>query len=148
VGVSLSDRRAVKAQKLVAAAAALAGRERPTEADLWPLLYAVPTADGQRVAREALRDLLARSENPALSAAAAEASQGPLARAARIAAAGQAALDARPEGDAAAQQAWRLRLEGVAREIDAGFAASALPPELRELREKIVALTREPVAAA
>ena len=80
-GVTLSDRRAVKVQRLIAAAGALAGRESPTEADLWPIIYAVPTEEGQALARTALRDLLARSENAALPAASAEASSGPRARA-------------------------------------------------------------------
>jgi MoxR-like ATPase len=34
-------------------------------------------------------------------------------------------------------EAWRLRLEGVAREIDAGFAASALPESLAAVRARI-----------
>jgi MoxR-like ATPase len=139
-GISLSDRRAVKAQRLVAAAAVMAGRERPTEADLWPLVMAVPTREGQGAARDALRDVLARSENAALAAAAAEASLGPLARAARIAAAGEEALAARPDGGGeVALEGWRLKLEGIAREIDAGFAKTALPPGLAALRPRLVA---------
>ena len=34
---------------------------------------------------------------------------------------------------------WRLKLEGVVREIDAGFSREALPADLAELRERIVA---------
>jgi MoxR-like ATPase len=140
-GVTLSDRRAVKVQRLVAAAAVMAGRAQPTEADLWPIVIAVPTREGQSAARDALRDVLSRTENPALAAAAAEASLGPLARAARIAAAGDEALAERPVegGDAGATEAWRLKLEGVAREIDAGFAATALPEGLAAVRARIVA---------
>ncbi|HEX7181679.1 MAG TPA: AAA family ATPase [Thermoanaerobaculia bacterium] len=143
-GIVLSDRRAVKAQRLIAAAAALAGRTRPTDADLWPLILAVPNREQQSLARECLDDVLAQSENAALPAAAEEASLGPLARAARIAAAGREALRARPQsadevGD------WCLRLEGIAREIDAGFAPEALPGELAEVRAGIVeALRRAP----
>jgi len=33
---------------------------------------------------------------------------------------------------------WTARLEAVAREIDAGFAAGALPPDLAAMRERIV----------
>jgi MoxR-like ATPase len=146
-GVSLTDRRAVKVQRLVAAAAVLAGRDKPTEADLWPLVFAVPTAEGQRVAREQLRELLARSENEALAAAAAEASQGPLARATRIAAAGSELLAQKPEGDPVAIEAWRLKLEGVAREIDAGFTSEALPSSLKDLRAQIVAITQASAGA-
>jgi MoxR-like ATPase len=140
-GIALTDRRAVKVQKLIAAAAALAGRERPTEADIWPIILAVPTQQEQTVARECLRDLLDRAENSALGAAAEEASLGPLARAARIAGAGRELLSARPaEGDARLLDGWRLRLEGVAREIDAGFTADNLPPDLAEIRQQIVAI--------
>jgi MoxR-like ATPase len=142
-GITLSDRRAVKAQRLVAAAAALAGREVPTRADLWPIVFAVPTAEGHKVARDALRDLLAESENAALPAAAAEASLGPLARAARIAAFGREVLGERPaREDVAALAAWCLKLEGVAREIDAGFSPETLPAELRDLRARIVEAVR------
>ncbi|WP_253977130.1 hypothetical protein [Myxococcus dinghuensis] len=79
-GIPFSDRRAVKVQKLVAAAV-LAGRSAPGVADLWPLVYAVPTQESQALARDVLRDLLASTENASLSAAALEASAGPLARA-------------------------------------------------------------------
>lgn len=138
-GVALSDRRVVRAQRLVAAAAVLDGREAPSRADLWPLLYAVPTAEGQKVARDALRELLDRSKNATLAAAAAEASLGPLARAQRIVAAGRSALAAKPQGgDARELQAWRLRLEAVAREIDAGFAPDSIPPDLAVVRAELV----------
>lgn len=140
-GISLSDRRLVKVQRLVAAAAALAGRDRATDADLWPLVLAVPTREQQSLARETLRDVLAQSENAALPAAAEEASLGPLARATRIAAAGREALLARP-GTGDEVESWYLRLEGIAREIDAGFALEAMPHELAEVRAGIVAALR------
>jgi MoxR-like ATPase len=137
-GIVLSDRRMVKAQRLVAAAAALAGRSTPDVADLWPLIYTVPTQEAQALARDVLRELLAHSENPALAAAALEASAGPRARAQRIAQAGRTVLAARPvEGDDEALASWRLKLEGVARELDAGFAPEALPEELRAVREEL-----------
>jgi MoxR-like ATPase len=141
-GIVLSDRRAVKVQRLVAAAAALAGRERPTDADLWPLVLAVPTREQQSLARECLSGVLAHSENEALPAAAEEASLGPLARATRIVTAGREALRLRPAG-ADQVEDWCLRLEGIAREIDAGFAPEAMPHELAEVRAGIVAALRE-----
>jgi MoxR-like ATPase len=149
-GIALSDRRMVKAQRLVSAAAALAGRSTPSVADLWPLIYAVPSKEGQALARDVLRELLAHSENPALAAAALEASAGPLARAQRIAQAGRAVLAERPPGaDAEALASWRLKLEGVAREMDAGFAPEALPADLRAVREELsAALSRVVVAPA
>jgi MoxR-like ATPase len=146
-GVLLSDRRAVKVQRLVAAAAVMAGRATPTSADLWPLVMAVPSREGQAAARDALRDLLAESESSSLGAAAAEASLGPVARAARIAAAGEQALAARPEGGGDdAIEGWKLKLEGVAREIDACFSAPKMPAELASLRARLVAAIDPPPA--
>jgi MoxR-like ATPase len=141
-GIVLSDRRAVKAQRLVAAAAALAGRTKPTDADLWPLVLVVPTREQQSLARECLGDVLALSENATLPAAAEEASLGPLARASRIADAGREALRLRP-ATSEETESWCLRLEGIAREIDAGFAPEALPVDLAEVRAGIVAALRE-----
>jgi MoxR-like ATPase len=147
-GIGLSDRRAVKVQRLMAAAAALAGRQSPGMADLWPLIYAVPTQEGQALAREVLRDLLSATENPALAAAALEASAGPLARAQRIARAGREVLNDVPvSGSGEAYAAWRLKLEGVVREMDAGFAPETLPPELQVLREEIRAALEGPAQA-
>ncbi|MDY7230039.1 AAA family ATPase [Hyalangium rubrum] len=147
-GIGLSDRRAVKVQRLIAAAAALAGRRVPGVADLWPLIYAVPTKEGQALAREVLRELLASTENPALAAAALEASAGPLARAQRIARAGREVLGGRPMDSAVEElSAWRLKLEGVAREMDAGFAPEAMPAELLALREEIRAALAGPADA-
>lgn len=140
-GVGLSDRRAVKMQRLVAAAAVLDGRTRVTAADLWPIVFVAPTAEQQSLAREALHDLLASSRNTTLPAAAEEASLGPLARAARIVTAGRALIESRPDGgDGEAKIAWQLRIEGIAREIDAGFAPEQRTPELAALREEIVAI--------
>ncbi|MCY1030380.1 AAA family ATPase [Corallococcus sp. BB11-1] len=148
-GIGLSDRRAVKVQRLVAAAAALAGRTTPSVADLWPLIYAVPTKEAQALARDVLRDVLAASENTALPAAALEASAGPLARAQRIAQAGQVLLETRPpDEDADALTAWRLKLEGVAREMDAGFAPEALPDALRALRGEVAAVLGDAASRA
>lgn len=77
-GIGLSDRRAVKLQRLIAAAAVIAGRERATEADLWPIVFALPTAEAQRIGRDALRDVLEASENKTLQL------PGPLVRQVRI----------------------------------------------------------------
>ncbi|MEZ4322006.1 MAG: AAA family ATPase [Myxococcota bacterium] len=132
-GIQLSDRRAVKSQRVIAAAAVLAGRQRATDADLWPLVYVVPDTASQELARDVLRDLLASASNPALPSAAEEASRGPAARADRLVRAAEA-LFAAPERDLG----WRLKLEGVVREVDAGFAPGSLPPALAAVRERIV----------
>lgn len=147
-GVLLSDRRIVKAQRLIAAAAALGGRQQPSEADLWPLVLVVPTREQQNLARESLRSLMTRSENRALLAATEEASLGPLARAARLATAGREALAATPAaGDPAALEDRRLRLEGVAREIDAAFAVESLTGDLADVRAAIVEALQEAPAS-
>ena len=137
-GIELSDRRAVKTQRLIAAAALLAGRDVPTEADLWPLIHVVADQAGQRLARDALRDLLAAADNPALAHAAEEASAGPAARARRLIAAAEALLAAPPSPEAD-ETPWHLKLEGIVREIDAGFAPDDRPPELSEIRSRLVA---------
>ena len=36
------------------------------------------------------------------------------------------------------EEAWKLKLEGIAREIDAGFNAETIPNDLAEIRAKIV----------
>lgn len=136
-GIGLSDRRIVKVQRLVAAAAVLAGRRAAGEADLWPAFFAVPTHDEQTLAREVLRDLLRGSENDALRGAAEEASAGPLARASRLVEAARTLL-AESAHDDAARSHLRLRLEAVAREIDAGFDRAQLPEALAHERARIV----------
>jgi len=138
-GISLTDRRAVRAQKLIAAAALMAGRDKPTEADLWPLIFVLPTREQQSLGRDSLRDLLSATENPTLPVAAEEASLGPLARATRVAQAAREILGARPvDSDGEQNHAWRLQLEGIAREIDAGFTPEHMPAELIELRVRII----------
>jgi MoxR-like ATPase len=137
-GIYLTDRRIVKLQRLASAAAVIGGRTAPTDADLWTIVYAIPTIEGQALARDVLRELLAPSQNAALPAAALEASLGPVARAQRILEAGREILSARPDGNGAALEEWSLKLEGVAREIDAGFSKENLPQDLAALRERIV----------
>jgi MoxR-like ATPase len=139
-GVNLPDRRIVRVQRLVAAAAVLDGRTTATGADLWPIVWAVQTPQGQSLAREALGELLVPTQNRTLTAAAAEASSGPLARAARVVELGRSVLDGRPGGDADALATWRRRVEAIARDIDAGFRADALPPALAALRNEVVAV--------
>ncbi|MEZ4307559.1 MAG: AAA family ATPase [Polyangiaceae bacterium] len=142
-GIELSDRRIVRVQRLVAAAAALSGRARSTEADLWPILVALPTAEAQRVGRDTLRGLLAQSSNKALAAAAAETSLGPLARADKLTRDGRALLAIVPEG-AEKKAAHLLRLEGLLREIDASLAPASMPKSLSALREELARIVGSP----
>ncbi len=134
-GIRLSDRRAVKCQSLIAAAAALDGRNTATPSDLWPILYAIPTREQQSLAQDLLREALHHSDSATLPAAAEEASAGPLTKARRIADCGVALLANKPSSDGAM---WRLQLEGVAREIDASFPAAGLPDGLVSVRSRIV----------
>lgn len=146
-GIEWTDRRVVRSQRLVTAAAALAGRTQPTDADLWPLVFALPTAEAQRLGRDVLREILAHSESAALAAAAAEGSLGPLARAAKLVREGTALLAAAPS-DPAEKPAYLLRVEGLAREIDAGFTADSMPPDLRALRARVASTIRPEKAAS
>jgi MoxR-like ATPase len=131
-GIVLSDRRIVRSQRLIAAAAVLDGRLTATEGDLWPLMLAIPTREDQGRAEDALHDLLAQSRNRVAIAAAEDASHGADARAARLAQAAEEALAA-PADDQRL-----LRLEGIAREIDATFAPEVLPESLAAVRARLV----------
>lgn len=132
-GLVLSDRRAVKLVRLCCAAAAMADRVSPTTADLWPVVFAVPGADAQELARDALRPWLEATASPTLPAAAEAASAGPQQRALRLADAGRALL-AEPSGPRRI-----LRIEGLLREIDAGFSDDAVPADLRAVRNSLQA---------
>ena len=126
-GIQLSDRRIVKSQRLVAAAAVLAGRLDTPPADLWPLLYVLPTKEAQQSAREVLRELFAGAEHPHLFSAVEEATLQPASRAGRLAETARALLASPPED-------LRTQAEALLREIDANFSAERLPPVLAGLR--------------
>ena len=140
-GIDISDRRAVRAQNLIAAAAVLDGRNVATEADLWPLPLIVPTAEGQPVAREVLADLIASSANSSLPTAAEELSAGPVARARRIVLA--AANLELPDGPVSDTDV-RLRVEALLREVDAGFAPNDMPEDLAATRTKLTSALGQP----
>ena len=140
--VLLSDRRIVKAQQLVAAAAILAGRNAASRADLWPLLYVIPTASGQQSARETLRDVLAEARHPLLHAVVEEAAQHPLARVPRLQSSAKTLLAA-PNAENFRQQA-----EALLREIDANFESSDLPENLSQSRSKLIAALSATTGAA
>lgn len=137
-GIDLSDRRIVRIQKLIAAAAALGGREKPSEADLWPIVVALPTVEAQRLGRDVLRDFLSTSQNDALIAAAAHTSFGPLARASKLTQQALMLLSSSPSIESEVP-AYQLRIEGMLREIDAGFAQTQLPADLSDARTKLIA---------
>ncbi len=135
--IALSDRRIVKAQQLIAAAAVLAGRPAATRADLWPLLYVIPTLAGQQSAREVLRPLLAEARHPLLHAVVEQAAQQPLARVARLIESAETLL--------AHADVTRPAIEALLREIDVNFDAAQLPEELAQRRRRL--LTALPTGA-
>ncbi|ALN58837.1 ATPase RavA [Lysobacter enzymogenes] len=131
-GLSLSDRRIVKAQRLIAAAAVLAGRDHATEADLWPLFYVLPTREAQVAAQDVLRDSLAAAANPTLRAAVEHAALQPVSRVARLLEAARACLAGPGDAPGAGVIA-----EALLREIDANFDVDALPAELAAERARL-----------
>ena len=136
-GVLISDRRAVRSQNLIAAAAVLDARMTAAAEDLWVLPLIVPTADAQAAARDLLADLLQSSRNASLAHAAEEFSRGAHARAERLTRTGRELLD--EFGSEAADRDAGLRFEATLREIDAGFAAEDLPESLRGVRAELIA---------
>jgi MoxR-like ATPase len=135
-GVALSDRRAVRSQRLVAAAAVLDGRDHATPADLWVLPLVAPTADAQATIREALADVLAQGRSSTLLGAAEDFARGPAARADRLARTGTELLAG--HGELPAEPEQRLRLEATLREIDSAFDPAHLPDHLAEIRTRLV----------
>jgi len=131
-GLNLSDRRIVKSQRLIAAAAVLAGRVEATEADLWPLFYALPTREAQAKAQEVLRDSLLSAANPTLRAAVEHAVLQPMSRLTRLVEAARTCL--RDEDS----PALRTVAESLLREIDSNFDLQSLPPELATERSRLI----------
>jgi MoxR-like ATPase len=127
-GVQLSDRRIVKAQKLIAAAALLRASLQAEVCDLWPIFYVLPTAREQVLAREVLAKQLAVAHNPCLQSAVEWAAQKPISRTARLMEMAERALQSGEQNPAS-----------VLREIDANFGADDMPDGLRESRIQLVA---------
>jgi MoxR-like ATPase len=136
--IHLTDRRMVRSQRLVAAAALLDGRLAADGRDLWPVIFAVPTAEMQAAARELLSASLEHSRNQSLRMAALEAGAGPAARADLLVGAAEALL-----ADSSADPAWKLRAEAWLRDVDAGFTPAKQPAALadvgRKVRERVLA---------
>ncbi|SMC19585.1 MoxR-like ATPase [Andreprevotia lacus DSM 23236] len=127
-GIQLSDRRIVKSQRLIAAAAVLAGRSSASAADLWPLLYVLATRDAQHSAREVLREELAAASHPNLLSAVETATLQPLSRATRLQAQAEALL---------ADESGATEIEALLREIDANFSGDNLPEALAAPRTRL-----------
>lgn len=132
-GIQLSDRRIVKSQRLIAAAALLSGRLEASEADLWPLLYVLPTKETQQHGREVLREIFAQSNNSHLFSAVEEATLQPMSRLSRLLETGEDYL-------ARTEQPTGALLEGLLREIDANFNEQTMPSALQEIRGQLARL--------
>lgn len=148
-GIQLSDRRAVRTQRLVAAAAAIDGRLTARPDDLWVLPLVAPTADAQVGAQEVLADLMDTARSATLPYAAEGLSRGRRARAQRLVDTGTRMLTSLPvrpdpdvEGPGSLDRDTRLELEATLREIDACFAEEDLPQELAQVRGGLVAAVR------
>lgn len=133
-GVVLSDRRVVRSQRLVQAAALLAGRTQATGSDIWPLLFAAPTAEAQATARRVLPALVQAAESELLPHAVAQVSDGPDALAGRLL---SEAADWVASAEAAAE-AGRPRLLGWLRDVDVAFAPADRPPALDAARTAVL----------
>jgi MoxR-like ATPase len=134
-GIQLSDRRIVKSQRLIAAAALLGGRLEATDADLWPLLYVLPTKEAQKHGREVLREIFAQSSNSHLFSAVEEATLQPMSRLNRL-------LETAEEYLASSEPPASSLLEGLLREIDANFNSETMPARLQELRGQMTGLLK------
>lgn len=137
-GIKLSDRRIVRSQNLVAAAAALDGRQIASIQDLWTLILTIPTALQQAAAREVLAKQLGSAENATLTALCEESASGLLARAGRLS---HQASNLLQEFDASApteRPNYRPRINGLLREIDCSFVPDSLPANLAELRIRLI----------
>jgi MoxR-like ATPase len=66
-GIPVSDRRAVKLQRVVAASAILCGRQSATTADLWVLRYIWDTEEQQQVLAAIVQEAVDRSDPAALA---------------------------------------------------------------------------------
>jgi MoxR-like ATPase len=133
-GIVITDRRAVKAQRLIAAAAALDGRQYALPLDLWPLPLIAPTLEAQALARDVLGSLLADAGSTALPHAAEELTRGPAARAERILQHGRALL---AKADDSIDH--RLKVEATLREIDASLRPEDLSIDLAAVRAQMIA---------
>jgi len=148
IGVTMSDRKIVKAQKLIAAAALLRGADTAGPQDLWPITYLVQDKAQQAEASEVLHAELKDSFNPVLTDSVTRATYGPTAHAAHLTEQATRLLETRPALNTdRLYEIWLVRLETMLTRIDAAFAGDALPQQLRILRASIKSVLDAPQAA-
>lgn len=140
-GAVLSDRKIIKGQKLIAAAAVLRGASAAGPEDLWPITFLVQSQDQQDQVRELLQAELRHSHNPVLTNSVAKATYGPTAHAAHLVDQATQLLESRPALPTdSLHEMWLVRLETMLTRIDAAFAADNLPQQLRVVRASIESL--------
>lgn len=139
-GLVLSDRRLVKGQKLIAAAALLAGRYKATIADLWPIVFMVQDQGLQAEVKDLLATELSNGENTLLSESVRQSSFGPQALAAELVTYGQQLLQEKPAMPSDPSfEMWQVKLESLLIRIDAGFPEDDLPENLAVLKAGLMA---------
>lgn len=144
-GLELSDRRVVRGQKLVAAAALLANRKRATAADLWPVLYLVQDEGLQEEVKEFLAAELADGENEILRESVRQSSFGQQSLSDELGAYGRSLLHEKPPISEGAQQyeAWQVKVEALLIRLDAGYSDGQMPSPLAALRHELAAAASE-----
>jgi MoxR-like ATPase len=140
-GVNLSDRRLVKGQKCIAAAALVAGRMVAGPEDLWPIIFLIQDKNVQQEMRDLLQEELKASTNGVFANAVKEASLGAHAHIQDLQRYGLKLLEEKPKLQAGMSwEAWLVRAEALLTQIDAGFRKDALPETLRSLRAGLAAI--------
>lgn len=139
-GLAMSDRRLIKGQKLIAAAALLGGRSQATPADLWPIIYMVQDPALQAEVKDLLAAELSKGENTLLRESVKQSSFGPQALAEDLVTYGQELLSKKPAlVSDSGFEVWQVKLESLLTRIDAGFASDDMPPMLSVLRTGLIA---------
>jgi MoxR-like ATPase len=140
-GAVLSDRKIVKAQKLIAAAAVLRGATAAGPEDLWPITFLVQSKPQQEEVKELLHAELKHSRNPVLTNSVAKATYGPTAHAAHLTEQATRLLEDKPALTTDdLYEVWLVRLETILTRIDAAFDRNTLPQHLRAVRASIESL--------
>ena len=148
-GVDLSDRRLVKGQKCIAAAALVAGRMQAGPEDLWPIVFLIQDKAAQQEMRDLLQEELKASTNDVFANAVKEASLGPHAHIQDLQQYGLKLLEEKPKLQAGMSwESWLVRAEALLTQIDAGFRKDAIPENLRSLRAGLAAICQADEPAA
>lgn len=140
-GITLSDRRIVRCQNLVAAAAVLDDRDQAELRDLWTLLLVVPSKAQQQQARTVLANLLKEAKSLGLSALCEDASGSLAARAQRLERVGQEILQ-RVQASLGETDSEFPKAQALLREIDCAFVPDSLPATLFEVRTNLISLVQ------